>query len=283
MINSLQSFLQTKYKNISLKPLLGGYTNEVFLLKNPTLSLVVKVSQLSNVDSCTEYICLNLLTHFKWIPKIKENFKFKENNVLIMDYIDGINGQTYLGNNNIHTSEKIYKLLGEHLAQVHSINLLDSSVSLPSFKLSDIDITKLKCLPSKSFNEVQQFLSIYEEDNYVLTHGDFGCHNSILTDDSLYIIDWEWAGLGNPLLDISWVVWLFKFHYPNFSNILPQIFIQSYRENSPQTIDLSKIKSYALFKIISIINKIPISNSISFNEWIKRLHWTLKTDFCFTN
>ena len=91
-------------------------------------------------------------------------------------------------------------------------------------------------------------------------------------------MDWEWTGWGNPLQDISNVLWFVNLHYPNLCHELSNIFLDSYCTYNNIKISEDYIKAFCISKCINILNiiKDDINNK---NEWIKRLKWTIERNF----
>jgi hypothetical protein len=87
------------------------------------------------------------------------------------------------------------------------------------------------------------------------------------------------AGWGSPLQDIAWIIWFLKFHYPHISDELSQIFINSYRDYSEFNFSSVTLKQYAVSRVMNIMQRIKNSNEEVKEEWIKRLSWTLSSDF----
>lgn len=113
-----------------------------------------------------------------------------------------------------------------------------------------------------------------------MIHGDYGPHNALLNNDTIHIIDWEWAGWGNPIQDVSWVFWFLKLHYPDCAQSLFRIFLNTYRKHSEIFISSELVKTYAISRVMNVINnKIDHANIEVKKEWIRRLNWTLETDF----
>lgn len=112
-----------------------------------------------------------------------------------------------------------------------------------------------------------------------LLNQDFGPHNTLVSNETLYVIDWEWSGWGNPLQDIAWIIWFLKYHYPDKANLLCQTFINSYKANSDTFISTEQVKSYAISRVMNIMYRIIDADQEVKDEWTKRLKWTLESDF----
>jgi thiamine kinase-like enzyme len=277
------NILLEKYNNIELRELNGGYTNKVVLLNGSNPQVIAKIfkkHQYNNFSVQNEINALLLLENVKISPKIYDYFEDDDYVYIIMDYINGINGQTFLDKNDIDKARIIYQLLGFHLAKdIHSIKHEKHGNKLSILKLENVENNVLGFVPKKLREKVKDILNINDTEDYTLIHGDFGPHNVIYSNDTITAIDWEWAGWGNPLQDIAWVVWFVHLHYPNLCNELTNIFLKAYYSNKKIQITEEMIKAYLVNKIINIIKLIKDEDNDSKNEWNRRLEWTIEYNF----
>lgn len=61
----------------------------------------------------------------------------------------------------------------------------------------------------------------------VLVHGDFGPQNLLLDPDTFEvsaIVDWEFAHLGDGVLDLAWAEWIVRTHHRHLTDALPSLF-----------------------------------------------------------
>jgi thiamine kinase-like enzyme len=282
MNEKIKRQLVNSYGDFMLKQLYGGYTNQMYLLERDNTSLVAKISNNTN-DAKNEYECLKVLKTSLYTPNILDRFEIDNHSVLIMSYLTGVNGQGMLDSNELKKSEKIYELLGINLAKgIHVKTRSESNSNLRNIALYSDDFNDLEFIPSSLLMEVENILACnYLEESYVLIHGDYGPHNSLFNEnkDSLYIIDWEWAGWGSPLHDVSWILWFLNLHYPDRANILSEVFLEAYKKHSKVGISKSTIKIYSISRVLNIMHRIIYANSEVKKEWINRLNWTLETDY----
>ncbi|WP_046227491.1 phosphotransferase family protein [Paenibacillus dauci] len=272
--------LLRKFQNIQITELTGGYTNQTLLLEGSTPLVVAKIFDKNNDDAKIEAHILALLNDSGVTPKMYDHFEDDSSSYIIMDYIHGINGQRFLDQGNMDKAKAIYKLLGEHLSrEIHTIKQKKSHLELPMIKLAHERFDELYFIPSDVKDRVKEILDTPIEKENTLIHGDFGPHNTIVSDDSMVVIDWEWGGWGHPLQDIAWVLWFVHFHYPEASNELSEIFLNTYREHSTIQITEEGIKAFALSRVIHILNRIKNANTNVKEEWLRRLEWTLKRNF----
>lgn len=269
-----------KFQNIKLIELTGGYTNSTFLLEGTDPPVIAKISTNNSIDARVEINCLTLLNEARISPGIHDYFEDNGFLYIILDYLKGVNSQKYLDENDNVKAQEIFKLLGKHLAQdVHSIQRRESNSNIPILKLINIDIDSIDFMPIVLKDKVKLLLNIDIEEEETLVHGDYGPHNAISIDDTLYIIDWEWAGWGHPLQDIAWVIWFVHLHYPMFAKDLSWIFISEYSSYSNVQINEELLKAFSISRILNIMNRIKNGNMDVKNEWVRRLEWTLQTNF----
>lgn len=272
--------LLSKFKNIKLTALTGGYTNSTLLLEGSDPPVIAKIFKKNSIDARTEIKSLTLLNNVGVSPTIYEYFEDHESLYIIMDYVNGVNSQKFLDNGDIDKVREIYKLLGFRLANdIHSIKRRGSSLHFPVIELTNVDIDSFDFVPSSLKDEVKRILTISVIEEETLIHGDFGPHNTIFLNDSLFVIDWEWAGWGNPLQDVAWVVWFVHLHYPYVCKELSDIFLRTFSLHSNVLITEELVKAFSVSRVTNILNRIKNANEDVKNEWLRRLEWTLQTDF----
>lgn len=108
-----------------------------------------------------------------------------------------------------------------------------------------------------------------------LTHGDAGIHNVLWDGRIVALLDWEWAGWGNTLLDLSWVYWTIRWRR------LPpdcwEAFLGGYGAAS-RPARPGAYRALALGQIATILPRAASSPS-AWGEWLRRLRWTLGLEF----
>lgn len=272
----IHDILRMKYPNAELTKLEGGYTNSAVLIKNIDPPLVAKIySEHGNAPS--EIKALTMLNHKYFSPHIHDCFEHDSTWCVIMDYLVGSVGQRYLDSRDMKKSHEIYRLLGFHLAKdIHSI-CVDNNITLPIIKLENPNMHAF--VPAGLLDETNSVLGVSYPNTISLVHGDFGPQNIIFQPDSIKVVDWEFAGWGNPLYDIAWVVWFVHLHYPHLCKELSATFLNEYRLHSDVKINKQLIKAFATSRVVFILSLISMDNIEGRDEWIKRLRWTLGTDF----
>ena len=104
-------------------------------------------------------------------------------------------------------------------------------------------IDSLDFVPSGLKDKVKHFLDIHIEEDKTLIHGDFGPHNTIVSDNSMVVIDWEWED-GDILFKIShgqfglfiFIIRIFVKSYLIFSKYIPFTFNLTHIRGSGKSI-----------------------------------------------
>ncbi len=104
-----------------------------------------------------------------------------------------------------------------------------------------------------------------------LVHGDAGFHNTLWHDGELVgLIDWEFAGVGNPLADAAWVWWTMTFRRLPAS--VWEAFVSGYRAERLALLGWSPevVVEFLRAQMFSLLARtVPESNARK--EWLRRL------------
>lgn len=277
----LKKYLKDKYGDFTPVRLTGGYTNATFLLNGTNLPLVVKVANSFNKDIKNEVNCLKITQKTGVVPKIYDFIETDNVQLVVMEYRKGKNGQSILDNDELERTKDLYKSLGESLSKsTHSMKYNFVSKGIKECNLQDLNLN-LDFVP-ENLKQISQGVLIKINDTkeeWVLTHGDYGMHNVLYTDNnSLTVLDWEWSEWANPLTDIGWVCWFTKLHYPKHAPLLNSLFIEAYKINTPIELSPEKLKAYCVYKVWNVLNKVKNAQQDVKQEWIRRLKWTIESD-----
>lgn len=281
-VHLLEKLLKDKYGIFESVRLTGGYTNQTYYLKGIKPPLVAKVGNGISVSLLNEANCLKLLAGTKIAPEFYEYIETAEARVTLMEYSQGVNGQTILDGNDHATAEKLYVKLAEVLVKdIHSHTFGEFPFEIPLSNMAEMNLD-LKFVPEELIHQSRSHINFILEsgDDLVLTHGDYGIHNVLYSKDgSLTVLDWEWAEWGNPLSDISWVCWFTQLHYPQYSQKMNDLFLKEYQLHCNFEISAEKLKAFSVYKVWKVLNKIEDAPSNVQNEWVRRLKWTLNDFF----
>lgn len=273
--------LKEKYGDFTPVPLSGGYTNETFLLKGTTPSVIAKLASLFNGDIQNEKNALLLLNEAGIGPKFYEFIETDENQITIMEFRLGQNGQSIMDHNEIKKTKELYKNLGTNLARnIHSIKYDHICRGIRESNVHELNYD-LDFVPETLIIKSKEFIHTIREikTNWVLTHGDYGIHNVLYSDaQEVTAIDWEWAEWGNPLNDIAWVCWFTRLHYSESANVLNSLFTNEYIRNMSVDLSSKNLKAHCIYKVWKILSKVKNAPQEVQQEWLRRLAWTIETD-----
>ncbi|WP_186331585.1 phosphotransferase family protein [Paenibacillus xylanexedens] len=276
----IHDILLKRFPNVKIVELTGGYTNMTLLIEGIDMKRIAKIYHVKNTDAKTEISALALLSHSGVTPRVYDFFEQDEWLFVMMDYVPGVNAQMILDQDGLDQGRRIYGQLGKYLArEVHCIKRDNKDTELPVIMKSAVAEDGLEFIPNGIKSMANEILSTPDHGEQTLIHGDYGPHNVMLGNDTLFILDWEWAGWGNPLFDVSWVVWFVHLHYPDMAKELSGAFLSTYTEHTNIQITHDLIRTYATSKVLQIMNRIKNAHPDVQKEWLRRLEWTLHTNF----
>ncbi|MGB3259950.1 aminoglycoside phosphotransferase family protein [Paenisporosarcina sp.] len=277
----LQKHLMAKYGDFIPVRLAGGYTNETFLLDGIQPPVVAKVINAVNDEIENEINCLKLTQEIGITPKIYDVMKIEDIQIIIMEYRKGINGQTIMDSEDLNIKKELYKSLGQTLAKsIHSKKFQYVSSGIKECNFNELNYN-LDFVPDVLINNSKTLLNNIQDrqEEWVLTHGDYGVHNILYTDThTLTVLDWEWSEWANPLTDIGWVCWFTKLHYPQYAEPLNQLFINEYNKYSSVAVTPELLKVYCVYKVWNVLHRVKNGSHEIQEEWVRRLKWTLEED-----
>lgn len=178
MNEQVYSYLKNKYGNFTPVRLIGGYTNETFLLNGLTPSLVVKVANSLNKDIPNEINCLKITQKTGLVPRIYEFANIDNFQITVMEYRQGKNGQSILDNNDIERTKELYRILGSSLSNsIHTRKYNFVSYGIRQSNVNNINLN-LDFVPEILVHKSKDILRKVNDDpkEWVLTHGDYGIH-----------------------------------------------------------------------------------------------------------
>jgi aminoglycoside phosphotransferase (APT) family kinase protein len=107
-----------------------------------------------------------------------------------------------------------------------------------------------------------------------LVHGDAGLHNLLWDGSIAALLDWEWGGAGNPLLDLAWVGWTMRWR--QLPGHLWPAFLAAYMSLEPPDLVITPdaLRALALGQIAGILVRVA-GQPAAWEEWLRRARWTL--------
>jgi aminoglycoside phosphotransferase (APT) family kinase protein len=102
-----------------------------------------------------------------------------------------------------------------------------------------------------------------------LVHGDAGLHNLVWHPDAAALVDWEWAGWGDPLLDLGWIAWTLQFRQVAAGEAAH--FWRQYADAMP---DPALLHAAALARIAHLLVRVA-SIPAARAEWLRRARRTI--------
>jgi aminoglycoside phosphotransferase (APT) family kinase protein len=111
-----------------------------------------------------------------------------------------------------------------------------------------------------------------------LIHGDAGLHNLLWDGRITALLDWEWAGWGEPLLDLAWVYWTMRWR--DLPGRLWRTFLGAYgRGPAVLAGDMpGALRALAIGQVAGILARSQ-GEPAAWTEWLRRLRWTLALTF----
>lgn len=280
-MNKEIKLLIKKYGDIRPLRLTGGFTNSTYLLQGTAPPLVAKIANLSNQDIENERQALFFLKDSAITPKIVELISEEGTQIVISLFMRGQNGQSVLDTGDVHRSERLFRKMGLCLADdIHSHHYDGTRHNLRLGHLNRLPFP-IDFVPEDLLMKCATILERLEPqtDEWVLTHGDFGSHNVLVENDSpLTVIDWEWAEWFHPVVDLAWVCWNTKLHYPEIADRLNRAFLEAYQSRKAIPVTPQTIKAYALYKLRNILMRMEYADQDTQEKWIHRLEWTLNSE-----
>lgn len=278
---SLAALLTKKYGPVEPIRLTGGFTNATYLLHGTNPALVAKVANLSNLDIENESRALLFLKDSTHTPRIVDMVSEKGSRIVITQFLEGENGQAVLDTGDVHRSENLFKEMGRCLADGVHARLYEGNRQ--NLRLGNLygSSDSLDFAPRALLMGCHEVLDRLDAplEEWVLTHGDFGAHNVLVKSGRpLTVIDWEWAEWFHPLVDLAWVCWNTKLHYPAIADRLNHAFLQSYQSRKPINFEADTLKAFALYKLRNILFRMQNADRQTQEKWIHRLEWTLNSE-----
>lgn len=193
----------------------------------------------------------------------------------IIEFLPGTNGLTILADSS-QAVDRLYHALGQALKQLHYAPIIPNHPDKTLAKRTAALRETVANMPLPS--NIQQALldSLAHEawavPNKHLVHGDPGLHNLLWDDPDLALIDWEWAGWGDPRQDLAWIWWTMQWRK------LPvaywDAFLDGYNPEHPEELSAQSLQTIALGQIAFVLTQAR-DHEADWQEWQARAEWTL--------
>lgn len=281
-------FLSEKYKNYVITPVTSGGTNELYMISRNDETRLVKIAGINSEDIVNEYNALQLLSEAKETPKVYELFHIGQRAAIEMEFIRGRSMLDLILEQNDRQNIYFYfEKLGRALSNLHSQYLSNANAVRKGNVIRKIavpdteDLLEVDYVPRELFDEAVSMLKNIKlnDCDLILTHGDFGYHNTIIAEDGTAIlIDWEFAELNHPLNDIANVFFWTHLHSSEDAKERCRRFISAYAENAPIR-DEGLLMPFCVYKVLLIMKRtLNLPDHVK-NEWVRRLRWVMSEQF----
>jgi aminoglycoside phosphotransferase (APT) family kinase protein len=214
-----------------LRPTIGGFSNLTFyadLASGQTVVVKIASREVKREDLRREVRMLELLIGSGLrTPNVRAHIVTEAWTITVTDAIVGDLGLNVVQTRDIVDLSARSSLLAQLLQAVHAAGPqpvadgdldrdLDCGARMTA-RLGELSGQRRASLPPEVVESVQSLADPLLRRGAALVHGDFGFHNTIwsTTNDGQMsiraLLDWEWSGWGNPLIDPAWLWWTLQF------------------------------------------------------------------------
>ncbi|MGL5417662.1 MAG: phosphotransferase [Clostridium sp.] len=217
---------------------LGGLNNRNFLLNYFGNFYVLRIPSKENENNFkVEHTALKLLSTTNLIPPII--YHNKDSGLLLSKYIKDTNFSF-----NFFKENSTLKILANTLNEFHNISIPDIPIFNPFYEI-DKNILSLKKQDYKFNHNLSSYLDrksfIFEKyktsSTLKLCHNDLNTSNILFTNNSIFLIDFEFIGLNDPFFDLATISWFLN---SNERNIL----LSEYLGRKPTDYEKTKLLDY---------------------------------------
>jgi len=199
--------------------------------------------------------------------------------VEVLKFVPGANGLHMLASAPAEL-ERVYGALGRALAAVHHIPLAPPAQDWLLAERAGQMHKALADLPIDA--ELRAALATglehpaWRSPDARLVHGDAGIHNLLWDGRITALLDWEWAGWGEPLIDLAWVWWTMRWR--SLPGRMWPMFLAGYAaEHTPPAAEPATLHTLALGQIAGILVRAQ-GQVGAWDEWLRRANWTLRLE-----
>lgn len=255
------------------RPTVGGYSNTTFSTTIDGEPVVVKANSdpRKRADLRRETEFLRWLATTDLPVPVLRGFGVDDDDewtVLVVDAIDAEPGMSLIQRGDVDELEVCARQLGRMFSVVHDTPIGPVDVRADA----GIDLSERWAADRPSDLQTNVgFVHPALRVGVSLVHGDAGFHNTLWDDGELVsLIDWEFAGHGNPLADAAWVWWSLTFR--RASEGVWESFVDGYRSDrmamigwSPEAV--SELVRAQMFSLLARTTE----GSGARKEWLRRL------------
>jgi Ser/Thr protein kinase RdoA (MazF antagonist) len=283
---SVRRLLQQHYGDTidHVQATVGGFSNLTLAVDLGGMPRIIKVATLpqKRADLRRESAVLLRLAATS-LPIARQDALLEDHlcSVLVLERLPGHPALTLLPGP-VARVEALFSQLGGVLAQVHQQTLavdapIDPDLHLPS-RARDVarQISTMQLATPIEAALINGLAHTQALPPLRLVHGDPGAHNLLWADRLSGLLDWEWAGWGNPATDLAWVIW--TTHFRKLPERVRSAFWDGY---GSLALDTELLQQLALAQIAAILVRVadlPDARA----EWMRRLEWTINADWITT-
>lgn len=286
-VEEIRQTLLERYGSQDLVRLSGGFTNGTFLVQGSTPPVVLKVYSQGSSDANNEFRALQALSGSGLTPEVYDRLDVNGVTALLMAYRAGSNvQQALLEAGRTADAHRLYAEIGSSLAKrvhqhplpsPHNIRKWDGQATADTATTTNLPFVPAPLL-ARARAAIERFALASAD--CAVTHGDFGPHNLLVGDDQqLTILDWEWAEVAPPAVDVAWLCWFTALHYAGEADPLCTAFLRAYQEQSGYLITPESLQQASVYRVIRVLEKVRHATPSVQAEWVRRLDWTLHYRF----
>ena len=276
---SVRAYLESLGHVGRVRPTVGGFSNTTFLTTLEGRSVLVKANseETKRADLCREASVLSFLAGGEIPVPVLVSIGDVESDegdpwtVVVEEAIDGEPGLSLVQRGDAADLGHCARQIGRVLGVVHDqvIGAADgfAGVELDLGRRWSSDRHTVAGLVETNTGLTHSALRV----GVTLVHGDAGFHNTLWHERRLVsLIDWEFAGVGNPLADAAWVWWTMTFRRLPAS--VWEAFVEGYRGDRLVLLGWSPelVTEFLRAQMFSLLSRTqPESNARK--EWLRRL------------
>ena len=235
---------------VSVEPLEGGITNRNYLVRHgPGCHVARLCEELPHLGICrrNEWVCQRAAHTIGVAPAVTH----RENGVLVSEYLEA----RTLSDEDLQNAALLERLV-RTLKQLHgSWRRLEGEMlyfcpfqTVRTYTATarglDVDLPDDIDALVGDANELSERMSPFQP---TLCHNDLLAANILDDGDRLWLVDWEYAGIGNPLFDLAGVS-----GNCSLDGRLELVLLSAYRDGKPSDQDVAELR---ILKTISLLRE----------------------------